>query len=69
MVTKKDYQSIAAVIAIEHKRASEAAELEPEGFNEVTTVENIMEGLASVFEADNPRFDKARFLIACKAVI
>jgi hypothetical protein len=46
---KKDYELIAEVIA--HYRAG--------------TINSLEEALAEVFAADNPKFDKQKFLAAC----
>lgn len=52
MPSKKDYESIAALI----KEATSWGN---------NTVKNIAVGLADIFAADNTRFDRQKFLAAC----
>lgn len=55
-MTKKDYQMIADVI---HTETDESERRERGVISEIT------EKLADTFEADNDRFDRDSFLIAC----
>lgn len=48
--TRRNYEQIAAVIAPHHAYS---------GMRDVATA------LAAIFAADNPRFDRARFMQAC----
>ena len=51
-MTKKDYIIIAKVLAAQAQY-------------DANFVRNIAEAFASVLAADNPRFDRVRFLAAC----
>lgn len=64
MMSKQNYIAAAAVI----KHSVDAREEEPDFYPDGAGMEAIMEvakGLASMFGADNSRFDRARFLTAC----
>jgi len=61
-MTKRHFESIAAIIAYEHRLARGAAR--PEGLTE-----NIAHKLADYFANENPRFDRQRFLVACGVLI
>lgn len=52
-MTRRHYVDVAKVIADEVESSREAA------------AANIARGLADVFAADNPRFDRQRFYFAC----
>lgn len=54
-MTKKDYIRIAVIVNSYYVSYSDESE----------TVENIALDLADMFEKENPRFDRDRFLIAC----
>jgi hypothetical protein len=54
-MTRKDYQLIAEVFA----NFGQIIELEE------TIAADIARNLANALQADNPRFDRARFLTAC----
>ena len=56
MTSKKDYEAVATVIS----RVVEAYDYPP------VSVMEVARGLAEYFAADNPRFDRARFLGACE---
>ncbi len=60
MLTKKYYEMIASAIAAEHAQRKHWGE---HVHNEA--IESIALNLASAFAADNPKFDRARFLKAC----
>ncbi len=53
-MTRGDYVMVARVIVDEVERAED-----------LDVIGRIAGGLADVFAADNPRFDRARFLTAC----
>ena len=57
MLSKKDYEAIAAELAAAHEVDTDK--------RAVDAVERIAEGLARYFADDNPRFNRARFLRAC----
>jgi hypothetical protein len=60
MMTKKDYELIANVFAEYHA---------PLGLGQITSslvVEELAHALADALADDNPRFDLARFLKACR---
>lgn len=59
-MTRKDYQAIAATIA-------EAKEARPGSSTPEATREYIANRLADALAADNPRFNRAKFLAACGA--
>ena len=59
-MSRKDYIAIAAVFR------HVAAEHTPDSPGRVT-VDTLAEDVASVLQNDNPRFDRSRFLTACKA--
>ncbi len=63
-MTRKDYNTLAGVISREHNAGTAY------GTDELTTVHcDAVRGvaylIADVCAADNPRFDRDRFLIAC----
>jgi hypothetical protein len=63
-MTRKDYESIALVLRSERERSfgdqtRDAAAID--------VLDNITYALAVEFKADNPRFDRDRFLIASGA--
>jgi hypothetical protein len=64
-MTRKDYEAVARVILCE--RASvEARECDTaKTLNAWETTARVAYQLAQVFEHQNPRFDRARFLEAC----
>lgn len=53
-MTKKDYEAIAGVLR--NRRYGET---------DLNCLQNVAEDLAAIM-ADNPRFDRARFLAACR---
>lgn len=55
-MTRKDYVAIAEAIAAARARASIGGK---------KAIDAVAVELAKVFEADNPRFDAARFVKAC----
>lgn len=67
-MTRKDYVAIAAIIA--ETSAADALDRAPEHRGFPLGVESaravIAHRLAGHLQADNPRFDRARFLEACK---
>jgi len=56
-MTRKDYKEIASVI---RRHRSEDTSGTMSG-----TLSMVADSLALVFQADNPRFDRARFFVAC----
>jgi uncharacterized membrane protein YjgN (DUF898 family) len=52
-MTRKDYNLIAEVIA------------NSQGLTRVGIINTVAERMADALQADNPRFDRARFLTAC----
>ena len=66
-MTKKDYEAIAKVIEDQTAVAAELRELGEftMGVAKHQTACDIARDLAAIFEADNPRFDRAVFLTAC----
>lgn len=55
-MTKKDYIAIARAISVsERPNTSETRD----------SIDELAKRLCSIFAADNPRFDRARFLKAC----
>lgn len=61
-MSKKDYQAIARMI---HEIAGEQAG-EDYGAERIKAINAVSLGLAGVMAADNPAFDRARFLEACE---
>ena len=61
-MTSKDYKLIAEVIAENRENSSNYFD------NKAAEVKRcaLARGLAIAFAADNPRFDQAKFLAACK---
>ena len=55
-MTRKDYEKIAGVIMTHRKFDSG---------NGSATIASIADSIAAVLSADNPRFDSARFFLAC----
>lgn len=63
-MTRKDYQAIANAIAkVRADRKAPNGGLLPLEVRH--TIEEIEDALVLVFESENPRFDRARFLSAC----
>lgn len=64
-MSKKDYQAIAGAVHEVHSAAFRTA---PAGVSEGTDwfAHAIADRLADVLQADNPRFDRARFIEACE---
>ena len=56
MTSRKDYAAVAAAIYAEAKRAPQ---------DDRTIHMRIANAIANVFAADNPRFNRARFIEAC----
>lgn len=56
-MTKKDYEAIAGVLRMRRSMWSGVAKI---------AVDSIAEGLTTIMERDNPRFDRERFLAACR---
>lgn len=69
MNTKKDFEATARIIARERAREKEFAVDTPEGeaYAEAwrDACNNFSFTYADLYGADNPRFDRARFLKAC----
>lgn len=60
-MSKKDYQAIARAL---HVELIDAQENTPQDGSQ--TVRNVASGIANVLAADNPAFDRARFLETCE---
>ena len=63
-MSRKQYRDIAAVIAAEVGETPMSA-YDLLTFDSSVAIYNIACGLSSVFEIDNPRFDRERFMEAC----
>lgn len=62
-MSKRDYQAIArAIYAVRMTPTPAAAGSDGAGW----ALENVQTQLAAVLAADNPRFDRARFVEACE---
>lgn len=61
MMSRNDYQKIAKIIA--KRQIEKPADALDNGY--YMAVWGISQELADFFEADNPRFDRARFMEAC----
>jgi hypothetical protein len=66
-MTRKDYRAISDVMSTLRKAAAYGS------FNEWThqdydAIDKAVDELCDVFAADNPRFDRKRFLKACMSV-
>lgn len=63
-MTKKDYEKFADMFGV-YRRV--AARIKTPGFKSgfETATGNIIESVANIFAADNPSFDRERFLKAC----
>lgn len=61
-MTRKDYQAIAKAIAKVRADRRGGYGLDIEARH---AIEEIEDGLAAVFAADNPRFNRDKFLTAC----
>jgi hypothetical protein len=62
MMSRKDYEAIAE--AIKSERENQWREAAPDSLP-VLALRSMAQRVARVFEADNPRFDRGRFLRAC----
>lgn len=62
MVTRKDYKAIAEIIKQEYTRFDNTGEDDYEGHH---TLLCVVAKLAHYFAANNPRFDREKFLQAC----
>lgn len=62
-MTRKDYEAIALLIRAQQRPSKP----DPDGYvaEHNNAVENAAFALSYYMEADNPRFDRARFLKAC----
>lgn len=58
-MTKKDYVQFAALIAGEKSLARDKPLI-------FTVVDNMKLAIANIFAADNPKFDRERFYVACE---
>lgn len=59
-MTKKDYEAIARILA-----TNSPQDADPKKSIRALVVSSIAQQFCGVFAADNPRFDRARFLKAC----
>ena len=67
MLLKKHYKAIAEAIRYEGRELNTLDYMTGFKFKEAReAIERIMLSLAIVFAADNPRFNRQRFLDACK---
>lgn len=62
-MSRKDYELIAAVLAEAWRRAA-GMEVADGAYDRMDTVRLVAHGLAEELAADNPRFDRERFLAA-----
>lgn len=62
-MTSKDYNALADVICVAHDASEDLERLGERGLTR--QCEQIAQRIADVCAADNPRFDRDRFLIAC----
>lgn len=62
-MTRKHYEAVAAVIRDEVDSVSDLPTVQAVIVR--ISLLNVADGLADVFAADNPRFDRERFLAAC----
>jgi uncharacterized protein YqgQ len=60
MTSKRDYEAVAAIFARQRELKGDP--------KRVQMIEIISHELADYFAAENPRFDRARFLQACEEV-
>jgi hypothetical protein len=60
MMSRKDYVAFAAELAAQRKHFLTCSDKVS-----AYAVESVADGIANVFAADNPRFDRVRFLAAC----
>lgn len=66
-MTRKDYEAIAEVLSGYRRDIRDfPSKVLDHDVIAVETVNNIAQALATVFEQDNPRFTRNRFLDACK---
>jgi hypothetical protein len=64
-LSRKHYCAVAAIIANECERApKQATEIFARG--RIAGASNVAADIADYFASDNPQFDRARFLAACK---
>lgn len=66
MMTKKDYVRAAALIV--ELRASSGKQKARQALATLEVYNKIEEVFVTFFEVDNPRFDRERFLAACRKV-
>ena len=65
MTTKKDFESTARIIAGLIADASAGQPITPFREGVIFAARDMAEKFAYLYAADNPRFDRARFLKAC----
>ena len=63
-MTRKDYELIAGAVA-RSRQASSLTKRAPERQAKADALRLVATDLAATLAADNPRFDKERFLAAC----
>lgn len=56
MLTRKDFEKVAAIILNNHPVQDEAVDIQ---------YRDLVDDFIRFFEADNPRFDRQKFLTAC----
>ena len=66
-MSKKDYILIAETISAQLETSSLEDGHPDASYNEGLAIKRTAHALADAFAADNPRFDRDRFLIACGA--
>jgi hypothetical protein len=67
-MTRKDYEAIASILRLHRQYIEEAESLLPFPTAYSISHLDILEGsLIELFEGENPRFDRARFLSASRA--
>lgn len=65
-MSKKDYQALARAIHEAYEAADGGKNLEPETAAAKAAVYFVQKRIADILAADNPRFDRGRFVEACE---
>lgn len=64
-MTRKHYEAVAGVIRAELGDGLDLSAADRMRVPRIQSLVHVARGLADVFEADNSRFDRGRFLTAC----
>lgn len=65
-MSRKHYESVAEILWANQPHPADSCPVDCVPCTiQGQTVHNVANGLARVFSADNPRFDRARFMRAC----